>query len=414
MKRFILLMLFTLMAFIIFAQEDLPLITVMDFEANEISLMEVRIFSDFLSTHIHETGKYRIIDRTQRETILKELAFSLSGCVDEKCQIEAGRMLQAKHIVVGSLGKIGSRYLLNMKMIDLSTSETVKTVSSQYPDLDALLDDSRRLTHSLLEFKAAPEAQPAVSVQQKPEQPKQEPPRQEQPRQEQPRPVQVVPEKERQVQPSPAEDEYKSFLKIYTTTRYYYASVVGGYDYRINQIAGLNLYFWLCELSLQYTQPLSSLSAAGVLYFDQSISYKPWPWLELKLRNNLRYQTETQDVFDFMYFSSVFRYWIFNAEVLARLFFYGYDSFFNTYDKYVTTYIGAEGSLLRGLDLAGGIKMIHLSGFDSNLYPRISLVYRFNNRFALEGVIEGFVDLEGVSESRFRLNNAELKLSYLF
>ncbi|HAK46376.1 MAG TPA: hypothetical protein DCO79_10730 [Spirochaeta sp.] len=69
------------------------------------------LFVDFVSSHIVSTGNYRVIDRSQRQTILNEIQFSYEGCSDETCQLEIGRLLSAKLIVIGSLGKLGEQYL---------------------------------------------------------------------------------------------------------------------------------------------------------------------------------------------------------------------------------------------------------------------------------------------------------------
>jgi len=141
--------------------EDQPLVTVMDFELSGISEPEGRLLVDFISNSIRETGRYRIIDRAQRDSILEEQEFSLSGCTDEKCQLEVGKLLSANLMFVGSIGRIGDRYILNMKLIDVATGEAVGTVSDKYTNLNNLVDDSSRLVLGLLK---APEPEVPVTV----------------------------------------------------------------------------------------------------------------------------------------------------------------------------------------------------------------------------------------------------------
>lgn len=149
---FLLLSTIILLASFVYAQEDVPLITVMDFKASGISEAEVEVFVDYISSHILESGKYRVLDRMQRESILQELEFSLSGCTDENCQLEAGRLLQARQIIIGSLGKVGNRFLLNIKLIDVETGETIRTKSEKYSDIDTLIDESKDLVYEFIEL----------------------------------------------------------------------------------------------------------------------------------------------------------------------------------------------------------------------------------------------------------------------
>jgi TolB-like protein len=134
----------------VIAEENVPTLSILDFAASGISDKESLLLVDYLSSVIQQSGQYRVIDRSQRETILKELQFSLSGCSDEACQLEAGRLLQARYIIVGSVGSVGSRFLLNMRLIDVETGEAIKTSSSKYDSVDSMIDDSENLAKDLL------------------------------------------------------------------------------------------------------------------------------------------------------------------------------------------------------------------------------------------------------------------------
>ena len=133
--------------------QTLPLISVLDFEASEVSEAESKLFVDYLSGHIVDSGKYHVIDRGQRELILEELQFSQTGCTDESCQLEIGKILQAKEIIIGSLGKIGSKYIITMKLIDVETNLTLGNSSERYDSIDELIDDSENLVFRLLKIE---------------------------------------------------------------------------------------------------------------------------------------------------------------------------------------------------------------------------------------------------------------------
>ena len=136
-------------AAVCFAQ-DKPAITVLDFTASGIARQEVVVFIDYVTSHIVDTGNYRVIDRMQREALLKEIEFSQADCSDENCQLEIGKQLSANQIIVGSIGQVGSRYLLNMKLIDVQTGETLRTGSQKYTSMDEMIDDSAKLVRAFL------------------------------------------------------------------------------------------------------------------------------------------------------------------------------------------------------------------------------------------------------------------------
>ncbi len=55
--------------------------------------------------------------------------------------LEIGRLLAAEMIVVGSLSKIGSRYVLSCKLLETQTGKTLGTGDGIYANLDAMVDD---------------------------------------------------------------------------------------------------------------------------------------------------------------------------------------------------------------------------------------------------------------------------------
>ena len=152
-KIFLFILVFVVISFFpaagLFAQQDLPVLSVLDFEAVGVSEGETKLFRDLISSYFVKSENYRVIDAGQRDSILKELEFSLSGCTDENCQLEAGKMLSAQFIVVGSLGLFGERYVLNVKLINVESGQTVNSASRVYLDLNALVDDAQALTSLL-------------------------------------------------------------------------------------------------------------------------------------------------------------------------------------------------------------------------------------------------------------------------
>lgn len=127
------------------AQQEKPIITVLDFQTNNISESDMKSIVTFLSAELFETGVYKVIDSNQRDALLKELEFSMSGCTDESCQLEVGKMLAAEFIVVGDLGKVGDRIIITIKVLNTETSETLNTARSVYMSMNELVDDLRNI-----------------------------------------------------------------------------------------------------------------------------------------------------------------------------------------------------------------------------------------------------------------------------
>ncbi len=143
------------------ASQDVPIITVLDFKTNNVSSSDMRSIISLLSSALFKTGRFRVIDVTQRDTLLKELEFSMSGCTDESCQLTIGKMLSAERIVVGDIAKVGTRYMLSSKMLQTETAGTLASADGIYPTMDALVDDLYAIASTLA---ATGRQEPAIAA----------------------------------------------------------------------------------------------------------------------------------------------------------------------------------------------------------------------------------------------------------
>ena len=114
-----------------------------------LSAGEAELFADMLTSHLVRAGAYRVIDRSERDAILREIEFSVSDCSDESCQLQAGRMLAASRIVVGGIGFMGNLFLVSLRLLNVETGEAEAGLSEKYPSLEALAGDGERLAAAL-------------------------------------------------------------------------------------------------------------------------------------------------------------------------------------------------------------------------------------------------------------------------
>ena len=130
-------------------------LAVLDFKTEAVSETEMNAIVEFLSAELFNTDKFIVIDVSQRQTILEEMEFSMSGCTDDSCALEIGKMLSAELIVTGNLSKVGSRYLMSVKMLQTETSRTMGTANGKFADLDELIDGLEVIAYDLAGEEAA-------------------------------------------------------------------------------------------------------------------------------------------------------------------------------------------------------------------------------------------------------------------
>lgn len=153
-KAFLIVFVLIIAGFAPLIAQNYETLAVLDFTTEAVSEIEMKAIVEFLSAELFKTKKYTVIDVSQRETILKEMEFSMSGCSDDSCALEIGKMLSAELIVTGNLSKVGSRYLMSVKMLETETSKTMGTANGKFTDLDKLIDGLEPIASDLAGIEA--------------------------------------------------------------------------------------------------------------------------------------------------------------------------------------------------------------------------------------------------------------------
>ena len=107
------------------AQIDSTLVTVavLDLTSDNVPAPDLRLLSDRLRVELFKTGKYAMIERERMESILQEHNFQMSACAGTECAVNVGQLLGARKMVAGGVGRIGSIYTINARIIDVETGK---------------------------------------------------------------------------------------------------------------------------------------------------------------------------------------------------------------------------------------------------------------------------------------------------
>lgn len=115
--------------------------------AEGVSAGEAEIIADRLRIELFNTGGASMMERDQMQEILSEQGFQQTGaCTDEACMIEIGQLLGVERLISGSIGKLGSMFLLNFRAIDVQTAKIIAVVSK---DISGGIEDVVKLLPSV-------------------------------------------------------------------------------------------------------------------------------------------------------------------------------------------------------------------------------------------------------------------------
>ncbi len=122
---FDIIILLVLMSLFLCAKEK-NVLAVLDLKGEGISISEARIITGFLQEAMFKTKKYELIERTQVEQILKEFEYQQSGICDIKCAVNIGKQLAANKVLIGTVGKLGTLYTIQVKILDIELGKIEK------------------------------------------------------------------------------------------------------------------------------------------------------------------------------------------------------------------------------------------------------------------------------------------------
>jgi len=139
-----LLVILCLSAFNLQAQQK-SRVAVLPFTAVEAPASEARVVTSLFETALVKTGVYNVIEQNQITEILDAQAFSLSGCTDDACAVEVGKLLAAELIIIGELSVVGGRYIANAKIIDVGLGRNVNADTVSADDIAGMTDSGVNL-----------------------------------------------------------------------------------------------------------------------------------------------------------------------------------------------------------------------------------------------------------------------------
>jgi antitoxin component YwqK of YwqJK toxin-antitoxin module/TolB-like protein len=93
------------------------------YQAEQVSENTPPELSDTLRTAFINTGRFTILERTKIKTILEEQAFQMTGLTSTEDAAKMGNILNVKYIATGSITKVGSEYVLNVRVVQVENSE---------------------------------------------------------------------------------------------------------------------------------------------------------------------------------------------------------------------------------------------------------------------------------------------------
>lgn len=156
-----------------------PRIAVLDIAPSGVPQTLAVSVTELLSTELVNTRMFEVIERMQVAKILNEQGFQQTGVTDSSAAAEVGKLLNTKRVVIGTLGKLGQKLVVTLKIVDVEKASILfaeKEIANGEDDLVGACEElANKLVFNITGMKiknrktprvgdTAPAAQPVPTV----------------------------------------------------------------------------------------------------------------------------------------------------------------------------------------------------------------------------------------------------------
>jgi len=106
-------------------------VSILDFKGQDVEEKVLKACYNQLEESLIESNRFRVIEKREREELLKEAKWQNSGMCDEACAVEIGKNIGAKYLMIGEIIGFADLYQINIKIIDIKTGQVVEKVTNQ-------------------------------------------------------------------------------------------------------------------------------------------------------------------------------------------------------------------------------------------------------------------------------------------
>lgn len=144
---------FTLAISLLFAQDKKISVAVLRFDAKGFEPAQIDVLVSRFRVALNATGKFNVLEREKIKEILMEQNLQQSEIAEGSGDnVQIGKILGVKEIITGDIGKIEEVYTVNVRRINVETSEIVQTASADYEGkFSGLLKVMEQLANKLAE-----------------------------------------------------------------------------------------------------------------------------------------------------------------------------------------------------------------------------------------------------------------------
>jgi hypothetical protein len=147
------LLLIAFMTSVAFAKEEKTKmrIAIVDLIPKGSSKIIAEAVTNLIRSEMIDTGLFTIVERSEMKEILKEQGFQQTGCTDQSCAVQLGKLLSANKILVGEVTGVGKGFIITVRIVDVEKGVSDFSANEKADNADVLDKSVVTLTTTMVE-----------------------------------------------------------------------------------------------------------------------------------------------------------------------------------------------------------------------------------------------------------------------
>ncbi len=113
-------------------------IVILNLKAEGVADQTAKTVSNMLRIEFINMGEFMVVERAQMDAIMKEQGIQASGCTDQECAVQMGKLMSARKILVGEVSPMGKSLIMTVRIVDVEKGVSEFAASQKAASEDVL------------------------------------------------------------------------------------------------------------------------------------------------------------------------------------------------------------------------------------------------------------------------------------
>ncbi|MFH0976492.1 MAG: CsgG/HfaB family protein [Spirochaetota bacterium] len=125
-------------------------LAVLELNPNGVSNIISYAVTDIVRSEFVNIGNFTVVERTRIKAILEEHGLQMTGCTDQSCAVEIGKMLNAEKLIVGEVNSVEQTIVITIRYIDIKSSVSMFSSTGKAANNDEVIKTAELTAKDLI------------------------------------------------------------------------------------------------------------------------------------------------------------------------------------------------------------------------------------------------------------------------